>query len=376
MKLTHLSLFTGIGGLDLAAEWAGFTTVGQCEFADYPYKVLCKHWPDVHKWRDIRTLTGSDFYEQTDLRTVDVISGGFPCQPFSVAGKQKGKEDNRYLWPEMLRVVREIHPTYIIGENVPGILHIAADDVCKDMEREGYEVGIFNYEAAAVGAKHRRERFFFVGHTKHDGQFTEQKLRGNEAASDQRRQEEPHEAGKLAGTDRPTYESSVCRGENGGKRDVSDPNSTTGFNVCRSQFQGTSQPESCNSSGNVSNSDSARLQVTRLESEIKPVSAENRTQYNCSNVPDTNNRRGNVRRNGEFSTTSTTDGKRSNNRQGTPEHVTGQWWSVEPNVGRVANGIPSRVDRLKCLGNAVVPQQAYPIFKAIAEIEMGCAYDP
>ena len=156
--MNHLSLFSGIGGLDLAAEMAGFKTVGQCEWADYPTKVLEKHWPDVPRWRDIRTLTGESFYDKTGLRTVDVISGGFPCQPFSVAGKRRGKEDDRYLWPEMLRVIQELRPSWVIGENVAGIVNLALDQVLSDLEGIGYACQALIIPACAVDAAHRRDR--------------------------------------------------------------------------------------------------------------------------------------------------------------------------------------------------------------------------
>ena len=162
--LTHLSLFSGIGGLDLAAEMAGFKTVGQCEWADFQRAVLQKHWPDVPRWRDIRTLTGDSFYERTGLRTVDVISGGFPCQPFSLAGKRGGQEDDRYLWPEMLRVIRELRPTWVICENVPGIVNLALDTVLSDLENEGFQTQPFIIPACGVDAPHRRERVCILAH--------------------------------------------------------------------------------------------------------------------------------------------------------------------------------------------------------------------
>ena len=288
----------------MAAEWAGFKTVGQCEFADYPTKVLEKHWPNVPRWRDIRSVTAESFYERTGLRTVDLISGGFPCQPFSVAGKQKGKRDDRYLWPEMLRVISEIKPTWVLGENVPGILRIAGKTVCEGLEREGYAVTVFNFEAAAVGARHRRERVFFVAH--------------------------------------------------------------------------------------IMDNTISRRWETGIENQTRKNSFQRIFKTASGDVAIPCSERETERGNEGFQQTTSLKGTGANNRRGTQEYVGREWRAVEPNVGgmangisywldgywrvepdipRVATGVKNRVDRLKCLGNAVVPQQVYPILKAIAEIE-------
>ena len=153
---THLDLFSGIGGFALAAKWNGFRTVGFCDNEPYAQAVLRKHWPDVPIHDDIRKVRG-DLYAGVAL-----LTGGFPCQPFSVAGKQRGKTDDRYLWPEMLRVIREAGPTWIVGENVAGIVNMALDQVHADLEAEGYEVESVIIPACAVDAPHRRDRVWII----------------------------------------------------------------------------------------------------------------------------------------------------------------------------------------------------------------------
>lgn len=156
---THLDLFSGIGGFAIAARWAGFRTVGFCEWEPYCQKLLKQHWPGVPVHGDIRDLDG------TKYKGVSIISGGFPCQPFSQAGKQRGKEDDRYLWPEMLRVIREVGPRWVLGENVAGIVNMALDQVLIDLEAQGYTTGTVIVPACAVDAPHRRDRVWIIAHT-------------------------------------------------------------------------------------------------------------------------------------------------------------------------------------------------------------------
>lgn len=395
--MTHLSLFSGIGGLDLAAEMAGFQTVGQCEFADYQTRVLEKHWPDVPRWRDIRTLTKESFCERTGLRTVDVISGGFPCQPFSTAGKRRGRADDRYLWPEMLRVINEIRPAWFICENVAGLAgmgepvgeinmesrtinRISDSDyyeavfsrrekmlfgnILDEIESIGYEVQPFIIPACAVGAPHRRERIAIMGHAKHDGFPSIQELRSNETASNKRGAKEPETPRKLKGTGRPVNVSGIHR--------------------CKCRGEQTESGNRCF----VADTERDGLQGKRTEGEQKCRTRQGAEESEgvCDVLSDPDNGSGAVQRYGELSAAEGEGSGGGSHAGGAPKHGGGQRGPAQPGLGgvvdglpdwmdepisvpRIAEGVKDRVNRLKCLGNAVVPAQFYPIFKSIWEVE-------
>ena len=167
--MRHGSLFSGIGGFDLAAEWMGWENVFHCEWNPFGQKILHYYWPQAIQYNDI---TQTDF--TIHRGGIDILTGGFPCQPYSMAGKRKGKEDERHLWPEMLRAIREIAPRYIVGENVLGLVNwdggLVLDEVQADLESAGYEVATVVIPAAAVNAPHGRDRVWFVAqNTMHSG---------------------------------------------------------------------------------------------------------------------------------------------------------------------------------------------------------------
>ena len=259
------SLFSGIGGFDLGLERAGHEIVWQVENDAYCRKVLAKHWPDVSCYEDVH---GCGVH---NLEKVEVICGGFPCQPVSVAGKQRGQNDERWLWPEFARILRELRPRYALVENVPGLLVRGLGDVLGDLAVLGYDAEWGNISAASVGAPHLRKRIFIVAHTDESGL---EGLDGNGSTFT------PH---SLQADPRP-----AC-----------------------------SPPE----------------EVAATEG----AGCEARGGYGMG------------------------IGDRSCGDEGLsagPCGEEGGHWAVEPNVGRVAHGVPARGDRLRALGNAIVPQVA------------------
>ena len=281
--MTHGSLFSGIGGFDLAAEWMNWTNVFHCEKDDKARQVLHKRFPNTITHEDIYELDGTQYEGQ-----IDIITGGFPCQPFSLAGKRKGRDDDRYLWPQMLRIIREIKPTYVVGENVFGLVNMedgkTFDDIWSTLENEGYTVESFILPACAVQAWHKRDRVWIIAYSHH---------------SNERRA-----PGRLPQKDR--------------QRELSEQ-------------QQVVQP-SCTSQTRIH----ADTGGERLEGD------------------------GQCRKN-----------QRWQSAEGYFGSSGGTWtdWQAEPGVGRVATRISNRVDRLRQLGNAIVPQVAYQIFKIIQQVE-------
>jgi len=382
MTLTHVSLFSGIGGLDLAAEWAGFRTVGQVEYANYPFRVLRRRFGRLPRWRDVRDVTGEAIIERCGVPTL--ISGGFPCQPHSLAGKRLASCDERDLWGELARVVREVKPRWFVGENVAGLRSSESGRffgrVLRDLAAMGYTVGWGSWEAADAGAPHHRERVFIVAYAGEQ----------SGGSSDQ--------ATRALGTYLAAWGDALCgdlrQPPGGANTDLAD---TTGI-----RCKGSSERECSGTQeeGGVQKpisrgADVADADLSRSQGRISNILSERpgeRVTRQSGSFPDAERLDANRRRYGASTicrVRSASPGLQDRERtvsnpsrklldgggvawHGRAEPANGRWWSVEPDVGRVAARVSARVERLKCLGNAVVPQQAFPIFQAIAAIERTC----
>ena len=299
---THIDLFSGIGGFALACMWLRIQTIAFCEIEKYAQRVLRKNFPRTRIFSDVRTFPAAQF------RQPWLITGGYPCQPFSQAGKRRGTEDDRHLWPEMFRIIRSSRPIWVLCENVAGHITMGLDEVISDLEGEEYSVQSFVIPALSVDARHRRDRVWIVGNS--------ESLHGDECGKYSEPSERSiPESGKsgskktLAHTKRLGWSTgSIEQGEDGG----GGPPDHTGD--CSKAL-----PDSNRSGQEPSRND---WRMGGIGQSIKDS------------------------RNNDF-----------------------ERWLPEPDVGRVAHGIRNRVDRLRGLGNAIVPQVAYQIIRTMIESE-------
>ena len=368
-ELRYGSLFSGIGGIDIGLDLAGFECAWQVEIDDYCRQILDKHWPEVPKYKDIYEVKGSE------VEPVDILCGGFPCQPVSVAGKRSGVDDARWLWDEFYRLICELRPRWVVAENVTGLLSAnsgrAFAGVLRDLAEGGYDAVWDVYPAGGpggVGAPHRRERVFIVAHTDSSKQTKE--------SGDVR---------EVSGVSQEVGEdiSAVVSGRGG--KDVANAKGKrhgrwTGKKrrITKRELQQEKQRRSkvgsevkgrSGSHGDVANtSDNGRKTLdgrggkqVRGKGSTSEASRESVSEH-VANTKCIGQQRS---RSSRKWSSSETYGERQADNAFTVG-INNQW-GVEPNVGRVANGVPNRVDRLRALGNGVVPQVAYKVARMIYE---------
>lgn len=342
-----LDLFSGIGGFSIAAHWAGLETAAFCEQDKFCQKVLAKNFPGVPIFDDIKTLKGDQFNG-----SIDIVCGGFPCQPWSTAGKRAGSEDDRHLWPEMLRVIKEVRPTWVIGENVAGIINMALEDVCADLENEGFEVQSFVIPACAQNAQHRRDRVWIVGYSEHA------RLASSEVGGSGKARNGGCQTGQIEDEQSERSGLSPVFANSTGRRSQSDTEPD-----CRKSGSGERvQPQYAGTHGDLpqqpsSNADSARYEKQQLP----PFAGDMGEGRVWQSVPDPKGKRGSGQ--AEPGVCGSVDG--------VPEildPVIENCFDVPAWVAKDETG-PNYKNRIKALGNSIVPQVVYQIFKAIKEIE-------
>ena len=373
MKLKLLDLFSGLGGFSLGLERTGcFKTIAFCDNNKFSKLILDKHWKGIKIYDDIREITKEKF--KTDgIESPDIITGGFPCQPFSVAGKQKGTSDDRHLWPEMFRIIKAFKPRYVIGENVRGIINIqdgvVFETVCTDLESEGYEVQPFIIPAASVGAPHRRERVWIVA-VREDVANTIGNDEGQEISrSDEetRRIQEEHRTEHSA-TRQSSRTSEIRKGDNG-YESMENPRRAL---WSRGELQGENGNETREGNAHQLERSSSASEFNVADTNTRFGNGENEKIQSRGQTSDSSSTRGTtnvadtVSERGRSRIAERQDAE--DVRQSSQSSNTG-WWDFEPNVGRVAHGVSGRVHRLKGLGNSIVPQIVEEIGKAIIKAE-------
>ena len=409
MKLRHLDLFSGIGGFSLGLEATGaFETIAFCDIEKYCLEVLEKRFPSVPRYTDLRELN----YERlradgiiSDTKKIDIITGGYPCQPFSVAGRKKGEEDPRHLWPEYFRLVKELRPTWVIGENVSGHIKLGLDTVIQNLEDEGYAVRPFSISASSVGANHQRERVWIIANSNDTGDRTSQSsVNQDRQETDQGWErltqfESSRHSKDMENTRRSQWPRAELREENENEtregnanqhQRSSSPsssdvaNTNEGFSDQQNEEIQTRGNSINSGSSTVANSESERLQRGQWNNPGE------RREVLSSEQQDGNEIRSEIGRTDRVSTQENVPNPGSSRREtgiseeryreeGNTEESNNDsdrrrgWqrennWAVEPDVGRVAHGIPKRVDRLKSLGNSLVPQIPYYIGQTILEV--------